>query len=367
MSDAVSMLRSLKHLSFQSLRHSLTLLFRDLPDRRQKGKTKHTMHDVVMSGFAMQYVQDPSLLQFQKRLREDKGRDNLQTIFGVESVPEDTQMRDILDEVDREEFRPAFKNYVHRLQRGKHLGQYQLFDGSYLVAMDGSEYFSSDHIHCPGCLTKKHRDHVSYSHQILQGAIVHPSLRHVIPLMPEEIRNTDGTEKQDCEINAGKRFIQRLRKDHPRLKITIGGDGLNSKQPMIEAIRQEGMNFILVAKPDDHKIMMEWVTEQRQLGEVKTKRVEDDKGRVHVYEFINQVPLNGKENSVLVNFFSYRILTPDENGERKVTFKYSWVTDFEVTSQNVEGLVKAGRCRWKIESAPQAHRMGVQHELTNCA
>jgi hypothetical protein len=87
-----------------------------------------------------------------------------------------------------------------------------------------------------------------------------------------------------------------------------------------------------------------------------------------VYEWINQVPLNGKPDSIIVNFFSYRILTPDEKtGEKKVAFKYSWVTDFEVASKNVEALVRAGRCRWKIESAPQAHGMEVQHELTNCA
>lgn len=169
--------------------------------------------------------------------------------------------------------------------------------------------------------------------------------------MPEEIRNTDGSEKQDCEINAGKRFIHHLRCDHPHMKITIGGDGLNSKQPFIEIIREEGMNFILVAKPNDHKIMMEWIGEQKQLGEVKIKRVDDDKGRTHVYEWINEVPLNGNDDFILVNFFSYRILTPDEKtGEKKVTFKYSWITDFEVTSKNIEELVRTGRCRWKIEN-----------------
>lgn len=44
--------RSLKHLSFQSLRHGLTLCFLDISDRRQKGKVDHSIHDVTMSGFA---------------------------------------------------------------------------------------------------------------------------------------------------------------------------------------------------------------------------------------------------------------------------------------------------------------------------
>lgn len=275
---------SLKHLSFQSLRHCLTLLFRDLPDRRQRTKVEYSMHDVVMSGFAMMYFQDPSLLQFQKRLREDHGRDNLSTIFKVETIPEDTQMRKILDRIDSEQFRPAFKSYLHRLQRGKHLEQYRLFDGSYLCVTDGSGYFSSSELSCLGCLEKHHRSGTTtYQHQILMSAIAHPSLRQVLPLMPEEIRNSDGSEKQDCEINAGKRFIEKLRRDHPHLKITLGWDGIASKQPLIEAARSHGMNFIFVAKPLDHTIMMEWGSRAKKYGRGAK---EDDYRRERPYSYL---------------------------------------------------------------------------------
>ena len=344
------MKKCLKHLSFQSLRQNLSTLFAKLQDNRQQAKVKYPIHDVVMSGFATMYFQDPSLLHFQKRLEESQGRSNLQTLFGVESTPEDTQMRDILDTLDRQQFRPAFKEFMHRLQRGKHLEQYQLWDKSYLCVIDGTEYFSSEKIKCPSCLEKNHGKSKTYSHQILQGAIVHPDLRQVVPLMPEEIRNTDGTSKQDCESNASKRFLKDLRQDHPQLKITIGGDGLNSKQPMIEAIRSEKMNFILVAKPDDHKIMLEWINEQRALGEVKTKIVTDELGRIHQYEWINSVPLNGNKETIDVNFFAYQMIVTDKAGEQKITYKNSWITDFEVSDYRVADLVRSGRCRWKIEN-----------------
>jgi hypothetical protein len=133
-------------------------------------------------------------------------------MFEVETVPEDTQMRKILDKLDPELFRPTFKNYLHRLQRGKHLEQYQLFDGSYLCVTDGSGYFSSSDLSCQKCLTKNHKNGTTtYHHQTLMSSIAHPDLKQVFPLMPEEICNTDGSEKQDCETNAGKRFIHKLR------------------------------------------------------------------------------------------------------------------------------------------------------------
>lgn len=342
---------SLKHLSFESLRHCLTVLFRDIPDRRQKSKVQHAMHDVVMSGFAMMYFQDPSLVQFQKRLREEQGRDNLSTIFKVETIPEDTQMRKVLDEIDPDQFRPGFNNFLHRLQRGKHLEQYRLFDGSYLCVTDGSGYFSSSELSCSGCLEKNHKNGTTtYQHQILMSAIAHPDLRQVLPLMPEEIRNSDGSEKQDCEINAGKRFITKLRQDHPHLKITLGWDGISSKQPMIEAARGAGMNFIFVAKPLDHAIMMEWVTEQKKMGETEKKIITDEKGRTLIYEWINQVPLNGNKDTVMVNFFQFQMLDTNKKGSREVVYRNSWVTDFEIDPSNIVDLVRYGRCRWRIEN-----------------
>ncbi|MFT6102692.1 MAG: hypothetical protein ACJA2B_001135 [Candidatus Endobugula sp.] len=53
---------------------------------------------------------------------------------------------------------------------------------------------------------------------------MHPEEKQVIPTMPEAIANTDGADKQDCEINAAKRYLKRLKIDHPR--IVIVGDGL---------------------------------------------------------------------------------------------------------------------------------------------
>jgi hypothetical protein len=84
----------------------------------------------------------------------------------------------------------------------------------------------------------------------VQGTLVHPNRRQVIPLAPEEVRNTDGTEKQDCETKAAKRLVTRLRQSHPHLKTIIVADSLYSKQPFIEALGQEGMHYVLVAKKE---------------------------------------------------------------------------------------------------------------------
>jgi len=49
-----------------------------------------------------------------------------------------------------------------------------------LLALDGTGYFSSKTIHCQSCLHKVHRNGaITYSHQMLGAAIIHPDFREV--------------------------------------------------------------------------------------------------------------------------------------------------------------------------------------------
>ena len=335
-----------KHLSFASLIEFLSDLYLKVKDHRDPTKVEHSIRDTAMSAVAMMHFQSTSVLHFQRQLEEENRRSNLSTIFGVDKVPSDTQMREVLDEVPSETARPAFRKYFSWLQRGKYLEQFQIFPGQYLCSIDGSQYFGSDKISCPHCLIREHKSgKTSYSHLILQAAIVHPTQKQVIPLMPEEVCNEDGMTKQDCEINAAKRMLPKIRKEHPFLELIINGDGLYSKQPMFELLKELKMHGIFVAKEDDHKILFEWVSEQKKLGEVTTHEVVDAKLRRHRYEWINSVPLNGRPDSVLVNFFRYQLIVDGE-----ITYKGAWVTDLEVTKQNVQTMVSGARARWKIEN-----------------
>lgn len=335
-----------KDLSFSALRKKLSACFESLPEHRQEGKIKHSLHDIFMSGFAMMHFQDPALLQFQRNLEEALRRSNLRSIFHVQSIPKDSQMRDVIDEVDSEGMGTVFDEFFGALQRGKHLERYRFLGDHYLVSIDGSGYFGSENICCPGCLRKESkRGKVRYEHQIVQAAMMHPDIKQVMPLTPEAIRNTDGADKQDCETKAGKRLLKKIRKSHPKLRVIIVGDGLYSKQPFIEEVKAGGMSYILVAKPEDHKILKEWVNEQRQLKEVSRIQVKDMKGRLHVYEWINEVPLNGNKETVMTNYFEYWLID-----KGKTTYHNSWVTDINVSEDNVRELVRGGRCRWKIEN-----------------
>lgn len=356
-------MKAKKHLSFNSLKESLSVVFNKIKDHRQINKVKHSIHDVLMSGFACMYFQDPSLLQFQKRLENVHHNNNLKTLFGVETIPEATQMREVTDEVSPEAFRPFFNEYFFQLQRGKHLEQFQIFPNLYYAPMDGTQFFCSDAVFCKDCLTTKTKDtnkkedgwcdeeesdaKINFSHKVLQIAIMHPNMKQVIPLMPEEISNKDGVTKQDCEMNAAKRLIPKVKKDHPQLGIIFGGDDLFSKQPIIQDILSANAHYIFVAKPTSHKYLYEWLAAYPSLN---NKTIVDAEGTRHVYQWMNDVPLHGGKDSITTNYFSYQMIKTDKTGKIKITYKNSWVTDLKVTEEKVVIMVKTGRCRWKIEN-----------------
>ncbi|HZC03066.1 MAG TPA: hypothetical protein VE844_17420, partial [Gammaproteobacteria bacterium] len=206
-----------KHLCADALLRSVQNVFCQVPDHR-KGDAEIPLRDALMSAFALFSLKSPSLLAFDKERTEG----HLQRVYGIGRVPCDTSMREILDPVEPEHLRPAFKVGFRHLQRGKALEQRVFVQGPYLLALDGTGYFASQEIHCDSCLEKHHRNGtVTYSHQMLGAALIHPERREVIPLMPEPIVKQDGSEKNDCERNATKRFVTKFRQDHPHLKVIV--------------------------------------------------------------------------------------------------------------------------------------------------
>jgi hypothetical protein len=145
---------------------------------------------------------------------------------------------------------PAFSMLIQRLQRGKQLVAYTLESGHQLIALDGSQYFSSEKINCPSCLTyQKTKGSTRYAHQMLQAVMLNPHMRQVLPMAPEPVANTDGNTKQDCEINAAKRIVTHIRTAHPKLKMVITADGLYSKQPFIDGLKANRMSLFWWPNP----------------------------------------------------------------------------------------------------------------------
>lgn len=124
-----------KNLNLDAMMATAHNKFIDFPDTRPR-KCKISQADALMSGYAMFALKDPSLLAFDQRRNNDEG--NLKRVFGLQNVPSDSQMREILDPVDPELFRPLFREIFSQLQRGKALEPLAYYQGCYLLSSDGA-------------------------------------------------------------------------------------------------------------------------------------------------------------------------------------------------------------------------------------
>ena len=160
-----------------------------------------------------------------------------------------------------------------------------------------------------------------------------------VTFFPEMITRQDGAEKNDCERNAARRFFEALRREHPHLKLIVTEDALSSNAPHIEDLQRLNLRFILGVKPGDHQFLFAWVDEAIAHGKVtELQQVDaDDPDKLHFFRFVNQAPLNGSRQDLLVNFLEYWQV--DKNN--RVT-RFSWVTDLTITPENAWEIMRCG-------------------------
>jgi Transposase DDE domain len=340
MGQTATLRRQRRHLHFDALIQRVRKRFETLPEQRRQ--PSFPLADTLMAGLALFSLKDPSLLAFCGRALDH----NLHSVFGLQSIPSDTQMREILDEVHPDRLRPVFKDVFRQMQRGKILEDFVFLEGCYLVALDGVEYFCSQKVHCDHCMTRHHQNgDVSYYHQMLGAVLVHPDFSEVIPLAPEPIQHQDGQAKNDCERNAARRWLKQFRKDHPHLPIIVTEDALSSNAPHIRDLKNSRVHFILGVKEGDHHYLFDDFDQRVEAEQVEAVYEEDAGGAWRSWMFVNDVSINESNRGVLVNLLVYVEL----DAEGKI-HTWAWVTDLKLTADNVKQVARGGRTRWRIEN-----------------
>jgi len=330
----------MKKLAIDALLKYTKSQFDKFKDNRADNK-QYSLGDAVQSGLAIFSLKDSSMLEFNKRITERAG--NLKRIFKINNPPPD-----------------GVKGYK-------------------LLLIDGVHHFSSQKVHCKNCTQKKHEEGViTYSHSMLSAVIAHPEKKVVLPLCEEPIIQQDGVTKNDCELNASKRLLKKVRTRHFAEKFIRVEDALYANGPHIKDIQTKGDKFIIRVKPGsgagsvieqyeqllkitdaeraaDKKVaakahkLYKWHGIEKPIGDKPTvhkMEVKEDK-ILKVYHYVNSLYLNETHKEVKVNFVHYEERSLQTGDVLK---KFQWITDIKVTDTSVVKIVKAGRSRWKIEN-----------------
>ena len=321
-----------------------------LPDSRKGSNTQYEMSDAALSAFSIFFMQSPSFLAQQRTMQKQRGKSNLTTLFGAYSVPSDNQIRNLLDTVDPKHFGEIFHYVQNQLMALGYLESFHVLDQQLLIALDGTQYFSSKRIHCDCCSTSEHKNgSITYHHEAITPVIVTPDKNQVISLSPEFITPQDGHEKQDCEIAASKRWIKREANQFGKQAVTVLGDDLYSHEPFCRDILNQGWNFIFVCKPQSHQTVAEHIDGLSRLGKMNQFETSHWNGKERLYyhyRYLNQVPIKDATEALAVNWCELTI----RNKQDDIFYQNSFATNHLLSEENAIEIIEAGRARWKIEN-----------------
>jgi hypothetical protein len=156
-----------------------------LPDHRPGNNTTYEIKDAALGAFAVFFTESPSFLAHQRRMQETKGRSNAQTLFGIKQTPTDPQIRNLLDPLSPTQLFPLFPLILAQLHQAGELARFRDFNDTLLVPLDGTQYFSSQKIHCQQCRRRSLANgETLYSHSVIIPVVVKPGQPHVLPLEP---------------------------------------------------------------------------------------------------------------------------------------------------------------------------------------
>ncbi len=340
----------MKGTRFQDLLGELRQIFAAWPDRREGQNLSYAMEDFGASAFAVFFTQSPSFLAHQKAMQAARGHHNAQSLFQVEAIPCDNQIRQRLDPIPPATLFPMYDRIDQTLRAHGLLQRFRGVHDSALIALDGTWYFSSHKIHCPGCSRLEHQSgQVTYYHSAVTPVRVAPGQPEVIALRPEFITPQDGHTKQDCEIAAAKRWLEANASRYLVDPVTLLGDDLYAHQPFCRRALLYGCHYLFVCKPESHPTLDQWVNLLQpgpDLGTLKQRVKAGSLWHTYTYRWANQVPLAEGDDALKVNWCEVTVTGPDG----KTLYHNAWITDWPITAENVGALVASGRARWKIEN-----------------
>lgn len=322
----------------------------EMVDPRHQSYITYTQADLIFQSLLKNLCSVESMNQMEEKFNEEICIHNLKVISGNENLiemPHYDTLNNYLEELSPKCLDELRAKMVGKLIRSKSFNPARIAGGYWRVILDGTGLFHFKERHCEHCLKRVRINEdgtkrIDYYHQVLEAKLVlHDKI--IISLGTEFIENeNEDVTKQDCEQNAAKRLLAKIKKQYPRLKICVMGDALYAVESIMEICRTNHWTYILNKKDGNQKNIT------KDYNYIKSANPEDyhkvrcqsEDGKSYFVNHVEEV--TGKTE--IFNVFEYEY-THDEKSHRFV-----WITNIELTSKNLEEMVSVGRSRWKIEN-----------------
>ena len=330
----------------------LTIWIENLTDTRHQSYITYDFKICLLT----QILAFCSSYQSMNRIGRDFNSDivikNINNILKTNYVelPHKDTLINVISEIKFEELEQIQTKIIKTLIRSKMLDKYR-FNGLFHIVIDGTGLYSTRVNLGEQAITKVYNkdadnEYTLYSYYALEAKLVCGNM--TFSLATEFVENETYTDeygntyrkfdKQDCELKASYRLLNKIKNRFSKLPIIIGGDALYLGRPFLELCDSLKFDYIIRYKESDAP------TIKRNFNEIKI--IDQD------YEYQNEIIFGDLKNK---DFYTLNVISYDEEsvdeetGEITIT-NFSFVTSLHITSKNKNNLVLLGRRRWKIEN-----------------
>lgn len=291
--------------------------------------------------------------------REGNFKENYFKVFRVRLPHMDT-VEDFLRIVKPEELEALKAALIAGLIEQKVLRYFRLLGKYYAVAIDGTGTNSYSQNDEEGNCTHKTSKNgkVTYHYHVVEAKLVtHNGLS--ISLASEWVTNEADRnyDKQDCEQRAFQRLAEKLKRYFPRLPICLLADGLYPNKTFMQICQTNGWAYIVVLKDDNLKTLQQDITDTENKHRRSREYCSTEaKGKTHIKQQYKWIDRPFCHSTHTLYWFSCKE-TITRYDKDKLPLKkqdapctFVWLTNLQVSADNVRELAQTGRSRWKIEN-----------------
>ncbi|MBV8084988.1 MAG: hypothetical protein JO247_09250 [Chloroflexi bacterium] len=347
------MVQTVRHF-FPELNHWLDRL----PDRRDRDAITYTTRFLAWWGIGLYLFQLGARRQLDYELR-DGGASVLANFNRLAQTDQATlPVHDTLDyflgRVALAGWERLRTQLVQRLLRMKALDAARLL-GRPVLLLDGTGVLCFPQRHCPHCLTQRHGLRTRYYHPVLEAKLLGPG-GVVVSLGSEFIANADAAAakgksaeevKQDCELNAARRLLPRLKQAYPQLAFVLAVDSLYACGPLFALAQELGWSYVATFKEGRTPALWREFRALRPHCPENSLRRQWADGPVQEFRWVNQLDYQDSDG----RRWTLNALECTETTAEGSQQYFAWLTPLPVGPKTVAEIAqKGGRYRWKVEN-----------------
>jgi len=326
----------------------------EMNDPRNLSYITYAQSDLIYMGILKNICAVGTMKQMNEKFNEENCIQTLSLLSGnehLDEMPDYGTLNYYLSKLSPTCLAGLRTRMIRCLLRSKLFNKGRLQGQYWKVVLDGTGLFHFRERHCPHCLVRKVKDEEGrekkdYYHKVLEAKLILAD-KVVLSLGTEFIENEkEDVTKQDCELNAAKRLLERIKSEYPRLPTCLLGDALYAAEPVMKQCKENGWEYIFNLKDGRQQNIAtdyRWLCEGGAATEKEGLCKENGTGR-----YVNHVEeVTGKKE--IFNVFEYRC-KKKKGKEAEAVVNFIWTSSLELTEKNLEEMIETGRDRWKIEN-----------------